>query len=483
MPRSFAVLTRRPATSLLKMATQMKTTLHCSRLILALIFVTLTGISVSAQNTLSTSIETLRSRRDRAMQTAADALVLVRSRSLVMVENADGLRQDATFYYLTGLENAVGALLVMDSRRRESWLFVPPSGQLPGFGAFMHAPYGYVEPGEASAKRLGLEHVASWEQFAPFIKRRLAEDADLVLRGPFRSQSEDARPEVLTGHHQAGLWESVLRAQFPTAHFGPTPDSDALRAIKDPNEVMVLRRVSASSSAALRAGLAALRPGRRQREAEIDVVAACVQAGAEGVSFWPWLMTGTNSDIAVAVQSLGDYRFLDRKMRAGELARVDVGCSQENYSGDVGRTAPVSGSFDKGQREAWDLFVSAYRAALDFIKPGNSSRDVFAAWQAEVRRRRPQLQTSFGKRTAEVALSSDASKFWQMHGVGIEGAEGLINTINVGQVLAFEPILTVDGVGLYLEDMILVTPNGAEVLTKGLPYTASEIEAAMRVRR
>ena len=75
------------------------------------------------------------------------------------------------------------------------------------------------------------------------------------------------------------------------------------------------------------------------------------------------------------------------------------------------------------------------------------------------------------------------TKFWQMHGVGIEAAEGYINGISEGQVLAFEPILTVDGVGIYLEDMILVTSNGAEVLTKGLPYTSSEIEAAMRTGR
>jgi Xaa-Pro aminopeptidase len=69
-----------------------------------------------------------------------------------------------------------------------------------------------------------------------------------------------------------------------------------------------------------------------------------------------------------------------------------------------------------------------------------------------------------------------------MHGVGLESAEGLIDRISVGQVFAFEPILTVDGVGLYLEDMILVTPSGAEILTSGLPYTSIEIEAAMRRR-
>jgi len=258
------------------------------------------------------------------------------------------------------------------------------------------------------------------------------------------------------------------------------PDENALRAIKDPNEIEALRRVAVSSSAALRAGLAALRPGRRQRDAEVDVVAACVRAGADAISFWPWLMTGSNSDIATAFQSLADRRFLDRTMRAGELARVDVGCAQDHYEGDVGRTAPVSGRFNQGQREAWDLFVAAYRAGLDAIKPGKTSKDVFAVWQLEFQRRRSQLKTTFGKRTAEVALSADASKFWQMHGVGLESAEGLIDKITVGQVLAFEPILTVDGVGLYLEDMILVRPDGAEVLTKGLPYSSFEIEAAMR---
>jgi Xaa-Pro aminopeptidase len=193
-------------------------------------------------------------------------------------------------------------------------------------------------------------------------------------------------------------------------------------------------------------------------------------------------MTGSNSDLATARQSLADRRFLDRTMRAGELARVDVGCAQDHYEGDVGRTAPVSGRFNAEQREAWDLFVSAYRVGIDAIKPGKTSKDVFAAWQEEFKRRRAQLRTSFGKRTAEVALSKEAEKFWQMHGVGLASAEGSIDTITVGQVLAFEPILTVDGVGLYLEDMILVTPSGAEVLTKGLPYSSFEIESAMHPR-
>lgn len=469
----------------------MKPNIYSPKLIGLLLFLLVPGVrNAITQGRLSTASTqpgsqlttsaTFRERRGRAMKAAQDALILVRSRSSVMAENEDGFRQNAAFYYLTGLENAVGALLVMDSRRHETWLFVPASGQLPRIGSLMHSPYAYVESGHASANRLGLDHVLTWDEFAPFVDRRLAEDPSLVIRGPFANDKTSIPPATLIGQDSAGLWESVLKARWPQAKFGAMPDAVALRAIKDANEVATLRRVAVSSSAALRAGLAALRPGRRQRDAEVDVVAACVGAGADAISFWPWLMTGNNSNIEVAFQSLADSRFLDRRMDAGELARVDVGCAQDHYQGDVGRTAPVSGRFDQGQREAWDLFVAAYRAGLDAIKPGKTSKDVFAAWQLEFQRRRPQLRTAFGRRTAEVALSGAGTKFWQMHGVGLESAEGFVETISVGQVLAFEPILTVDGVGLYLEDMIIVTQRGAEVLTRGLPYTSFEIEAAMR---
>jgi Xaa-Pro aminopeptidase len=444
-----------------------------------ILFITLNVCRVVAQQSTAA---TFRARRDRVMQAAPDALVLVRSRSSIMSENEDGFRQYATFYYLTGLENAVQAVLVMDSRRHESWLFVPPPGKLPGFGRFMHKPYAYVEPGKAAAERLGLDHLVIWDEFEPFVDRRLAEEPNLVIRGTLFTARTNETPSVLSLQSERQLWESVLKTRWPKSQFGPMPDPIALRAIKDADEVAALRRVAASSSAALRAGLTALRPGRRQRDAEVDVLAACVRAGADGISFWPWLMTGNNSDITVAFQSLADRSFLDRVMSAGEMARVDVGCAQDHYEGDVGRTAPVSGHFDEGQREAWDLFVSAYLVAMDAIKPGKTSDDVFAAWQHQFQQRRSELRTAFGKRTAEVALSKEGRMFCVLHGVGLDSGEGVIDKLSVGQVLAFEPILTVDGVGLYLEDMILVTPAGAEVLTKGLPYTSFEIEAAVRSR-
>jgi Xaa-Pro aminopeptidase len=464
-----------------QIATTEKRMAYLKLLAVVILMVFALEVRSSSGQTPSPPTATFRARRDRVIEAAADAIILIRSRSSVMTLNEVAFRQEPTFYYLTGLANAVGALLVMDSGRHESWLFVPEPGQIPG--SSLHAPYGYVESGSASTERLGLDQIASWNEFESFVDRRLAEDPTLVIRGPFRNDPASATPARLVGRDEAGLWESALRARWPQARFGPAPNMAALRTVKDSVEVAVLRRVAASSSTALHAGLAALRPGRRQREAEVEVVAACVGAGADRVSYWPWLMTGSNTDVAVTMQLFADSRFLDRVMRAGELAHVDVGCALEHYEGAVGRTAPVSGRFDPGQREAWDLFVAAYRAALQLIRPGRTSQDVFGAWQAEFKRRRPQLKTAFAKRTADVALSPEAATLWQMDGVGVSPSDGIIDTIQVGQVLATEPILTVDGVGLYLQDMVLVTPEGADVLTKGLPYTATEIEAVMRARR
>ena len=445
-----------------------------------LLLIAATVRTTSAQANPIASVSTLQARRTHAMAMAGDGILLVRSTPTVMNASENGLRQDPTFLYLTGLPNAIGATLALDVERREAWLFVPDAGRLPGFAAVMRAPQAYVVPGKTTAGQLGLDQVVSWRELEGFLDRRLRERPTLVLRGPFAEVAGPLRPAVMAGADADGLWEQALRTRWPTARLAAGPDADEMREIKDADEIAKLRVVAASSAAALLDGLRALRPGRRQRDAEIDVLASCVRQGAQGVSFWPWLMTGENSEIVSAIQSLGDASFRDRVMQAGELARVDIGCTQAHYEGDVGRTAPVSGKFTAEQREAWDMFVRAYDAALTEMQPGRTASEIFAVWRSDIAKRRPRLVTAFARKAADIALSTSGGRFWEIHGVGMASAEGNVDTLRVGQVIAFEPMLTVDGVGLYLEDMVLITATGAEVLTKGLPYTADEIEAVMQ---
>lgn len=284
----------------------------------------------------------------------------------------------------------------------------------------------------------------------------------------------------MTGQDGPAAWETALRSRWPRAHFDRGPSAAQLRGVKDALEIASLRRVALASAAALRNALPLIRPGVRQRQLEADVMSACLRAGAAGVSFWPWIMSGPNSDIRMAIQSLTDYASADRVMRSGELARVDIGCSQEYYSGDVGRTVPVSGRFTSEQREAWDLFVSAYHVAVHAISPGKTPAEVKNAWRAVITSRAASAKGDLARHLSEaVAKRPEATQFWQIHHVGLDSAEGIPDSFRAGQIVALEPVVSVDRVGLYLEDMVLVTDRGVEVLTTALPYSADEIERAM----
>ena len=93
------------------------------------------------------------------------------------------------------------------------------------------------------------------------------------------------------------------------------------------------------------------------------------------------------------------------------------------------------------------------------------------------------MRTALGRHAAALLTKPDSLPYWQWHGVGLDDAEEPPRVLRAGMVIAYEPIFVVEGQGFYMEDMILVTPSGYEILTRGLPATAAEIEAAMRRRR
>jgi Xaa-Pro aminopeptidase len=105
-----------------------------------------------------------------------------------------------------------------------------------------------------------------------------------------------------------------------------------------------------------------------------------------------------------------------------------------------------------------------------------------AASRAEIERQTGSLKTTEGREAARILLTPDGMSGWSIHSVGVESGETPLQTLVAGAVIAFEPIFSVGADAYYLEDMIHITATGVDVLSAGLPYTASEIEAAMRRR-
>lgn len=408
-------------------------------------------------------------RRAAAIAAIRGDVLLVPSLASFLADDQLGFVQAADFQYLTGLQELVGAVLVLDGSSSTSTLFVQPRNPL--------LTRGVIAPRPDTARTLQLSDVKPIETLEPWLRQRFGRGGATVYVAPTDVRGVVDAPLPMA--RSVARWEAWLtslgaaRVSSAVSVLGP------LRAIKDTDELGVLRRVGRTSGEAFLAGLRALAPGRWQHDTELAVVNACRAAGARSVSFWPWTMSGPNAEFTSLWNSFVAYDHVDRQMKAGEVVRVDVGCQVDHYMGDVGRTAPVSGAFTAGQREAWDLFIAGYRAGLAKIREGATARSVYDEALAEVRRLSSSLTTPQGKRAAETLLGPHGTDPWELHGVGLNDAEGLPDVLRAGMVVAYELMFTVDGDGFYLEDMIAVTSDGYEILTPGLPYTAREVEAAM----
>ena len=423
--------------------------------------------SVAAQATLNAMPHA--ARRQAVLARLENRVMVVPSRDAFKTDDQAGFKQATDFQYFTGLSDLVGAVLAFDGALNTVTLFLPAPSPV------ITRPRPGVD--SASVRRAGMSEVLPIDSLEPWVTRRFGRLTAILV------SSTDARGAVRAPIPMAG---NVARwaAYFSSLGFrgdvsSATPVVRALREIKDAAEVGILARVGKSSGDAMLAGMRALGPGRTQRDVESAIVASCIRAG--GIhSFWPWAMSGPRGVYTDLFNSFVDPDNHNRTMRAGELVRVDVGCQLEQYMGDVGRTAPVSGRFSRGQREAWDVFIAGYLAGLAVVRDGVRVAEVFAVAQQKIRALEATMTTELGKRAAGELLSARGVETWQFHNVGLDDAEGAPPVLKTGMVLAYELMFAVGDDHFYLEDILLVEPNGHRMLTPHLPYTAAEVERAMR---
>ncbi len=413
-------------------------------------------------------------RRKRAASTFHDGILMVHAPARLDFA-LDGYHQDPYFYYLTGLENTVGALLAIDGKSAESWLFLPnhPPFQKSGLQP-------EVLPGADAASRLGIDHVVDWSELDGFLSREAASSPRIYY--PYDGLQYAELPANLLNPKAADapLWIQAILRKYPA--FEVKEDRTGLNAlmfVQESGEMTALRSAAASTVTALLAGMHAIRPGASQRVVESAVENACWSAGAHGSAFWPWSMSGENAVFPRPFFSIALYEHLNSEMRAGELVRLDVGCEWRHYQGDLGRTVPVSGHYSDDQRETWNIFVAAYRAGVGALRSGVTVDQVYDVWRAELVRHRAAAKSPLAQHAIETWSKRDNVPFWQIHATNLAAAYPP-PVLPAGMTINFEPIASVDGQGFFLEDMYLITKDGAELLTPGVPYSAEEIEAQMR---
>jgi Xaa-Pro aminopeptidase len=413
-------------------------------------------------------------RRQRAASEFHDGVLLLHANSTVDLI-VDGFHQDPYFYYFTGLENTIGAILVIDGKAGESWLFLPSNQQYSKRGLQPD-----VLPGAEAAKRLGIDHVVDWVELKSFLASRVALSANLYYAADTLTRPELPDNLLNSKALEAPAWLQMILQRWPALSATEVSRRvDGLMEVQSVDEIAALRGAAKATVAAYMAGMRAIRPNVSQRAVEVAVIDTCWNEGAHGGAFWPWAMAGENAVFPRPFFSEARYDHLNRTMLSGELVRLDVGCEWDHYQGDLGRTVPVSGHYDEAQRETWNIFVAAYQAGAKMLRAGVTLDQVFDAWQKELVSHRASVKSALAQHAIDSWSDRKNVPFWQVHTTNMVAAYPSV-PLRDGITINFEPIASVDGQGFFLEDMYRITKDGAELLTPGVPYSAEEIEATMR---
>ena len=249
----------------------------------------------------------------------------------------------------------------------------------------------------------------------------------------------------------------------------------AMRMIKDEDEVACIREAIALTDKGLRRILGTLAPGQMEYQAQAEFEYAIRYHGAEGTAFSTIAGSGINGCML-------HYETNHCRMEDGKLLLLDLGAKKNGYCADITRTYPVNGKYSERQKQIYDVVLSANLEVTKEAKPGLTLK---------------QLNEICKKKLAEGLMAigkietEDQIGTYYMHGVshhlGLDTHDATAHDetpLAPGMVITNEPGLYIDEeeIGIRIEDDLLITENGCEVLSKDVPRLAEEIEALMEDR-
>jgi Xaa-Pro aminopeptidase len=293
-------------------------------------------------------------------------------------------------------------------------------------------------------------------------------------------------------------WVAALRerggAHTPDEFIGLDHLLHDLRLFKSRPEITKLRRAAKIAVTAHNRAMSLCPPGLHEYEIEAEFIHEFRRQGAR-LSYLPIVGSGPNSCVL-------HYHANDRRMEDGDLLLVDAGCEFGYYASDVTRTYPVNGRFTPEQRAIYDIVLEAQTAAFDQIAPGNHWNDAHVAAVRVITLGLRAIGLLKGNLRTLIRTGAYRPFFmhrtghWlgmDVHDVGDYKVSDHWRLLERGMALTVEPGIYIApgtrgvpkrwwGIGVRIEDDVVVTTEGHELLTDGLPRTADEVEAAVGSR-
>jgi Xaa-Pro aminopeptidase len=393
----------------------------------------------------------------------------------IMPTSADGTHgfiQQTDLLYLSGIDQAESTLVICPDAREEKnreILFVKETN--PKIALWEGHKYSKDEAGAVSGIKSVYWNHEFEDVFIPLVfeSDNIYLNTNEHLRADRNVQTRDAR------------FLRWCRKLFPLHHYRRlAPIMHDLRAVKSKTEVELIKKACSITDNTFRRLLGFIKPGVWEFEIEAEIYHEFIRNRSRGPAFQTIVASGADSCTLHYVKN-------DKQCRDGDLVLIDFGAEYANYAADLTRTVPVSGRFSKRQKDVYNAVLKVQKAAIKLLKPGKTiddfSREVGKVMEAELIRLKLLKAAEVRKQSADQPLYKKYFPHGTSHHLGLDVHDygNRYRKFEPGMVFTCEPGIYIsdEGIGVRIENDILITKEGPVDLTGGVPREADEIESLM----
>ena len=393
----------------------------------------------------------------------------------IMPSNADGsmgFKQNSDLFYLTGVDQEETTLVLFPGAANPAHreiLFLRETNE------HIAVWEGAKLSKEEAQQRTGISTVKWNQEFKNLFRACMAEAETVYLN---RNEHIRASTEVQTREDRFML---KCKEEYPLHQYRRlAPLLYRQRSLKHPIEIDLMRQACAITESGFRRLLKTVRPGIWEYEIEAELCHEFIRLRSNGFAYSPIIASGASACVL-------HYTENNRQCQAGQALLLDIGADYANYASDLTRVIPVSGRFTQRQRQVYDAVLRVQRHAIGLLQAGmtfsNYNASVGLAMQEEL----IELKLISSAEVKAQNPDNPAYKKYFMHGtshflgIDVHDVGYFHEPMQAGMVFTVEPGIYIpeEGIGIRLENDVLITPNGVDDLMAKIPIEADEIEDLM----
>jgi Xaa-Pro aminopeptidase len=392
-----------------------------------------------------------------------------------MPTNADGtmgFKQNSDLFYLSGVDQEETILLLSPDHPDEKYrevLFVRETNEL------IAVWEGEKLTKEQAREVSGIRSVYWTHQF-----ERIFSDIVFVAENVYLNTNEHTRNGSLVQTRE-GRYIDEFRQTYPLHQLSRlAPLMHQLRAIKHPVEIELMQQACNITASGFARLLKFVKPGVHEYEIEAELIHEFIRSRSKGFAYQPIVASGANACVLHYIEN-------NKVCQDGDVLLLDVAAEYANYASDLTRSIPVNGRFTKRQREVYDAVLRVFKAAKSMLVVGN----IWDEYHAEVGKMMESELIGLGLITKDDINKQDpdwpAYKKYFPHGTShflgldVHDVGSKYQRFEAGMVFTCEPGIYIreEGLGIRLENNILITENGNIDLMENIPIEPEEIETLM----